>query len=81
MNQSMNLSPENVPPEVLEALKVAFSYMPKADEVSRVEYGNRYQAVQDQIAQVRNALQHSGLNPDEVYAHLHHCKHAFHTSY
>ncbi|WP_430460804.1 hypothetical protein ACQUQU_16500 [Thalassolituus sp. LLYu03] len=66
-------------PDVLEALKIAFSYMPKAGDVSRVEYGVRYQIVQDQIAQVRAALAQNGLDPDEVYASLHAEKCAYHT--
>jgi len=72
---------QHVDNQVLEALKVAFSYMPKAEDVSRVEYGERFQTVQDQIAQVRAVLEQHGLNPDETYARLHHEKHAFHTCY
>ena len=34
---------EKMSAEALQALKVAFTYMPKAIEVTKYEYGDRYQ--------------------------------------
>lgn len=51
----------------LEALKIAFSYMPKAIEVTRFEYGDRYQHVLNHITKVREILEINGVDPEEVY--------------
>ncbi|MDO6683067.1 MULTISPECIES: hypothetical protein [unclassified Oceanobacter] len=50
----------------LYAFKIAFTYMPKAIEVTKYEYGDRYQIVLDQIAAVREILLENGVDPDEV---------------
>ncbi|ASP39073.1 penicillin-binding protein [Bacterioplanes sanyensis] len=50
----------------LHALKVAFSYMPKAIEVTRFEYGERYDVVLKHIETVRQILEHNGVDPEEV---------------
>lgn len=51
----------------LHALKVAFSYMPKAIEVTRYEYGDRTDKVLGEIETVRGILLDNGIDPDEVY--------------
>ncbi|MDF1763074.1 MAG: hypothetical protein P1U57_06660 [Oleibacter sp.] len=51
----------------LAALKIAFTYMPKAIEVTRYEYGERYQTVLDHIEAVREVLLINGVDPEEVY--------------
>lgn len=53
--------------EALEALKVAFSYMPKAIEVTKYEYGDRYQKVLEHIELVRQVLLINDVDPEEVY--------------
>jgi hypothetical protein len=50
----------------LQALKIAFTYMPQAIEVTRYEYGDRCAVILEHIATVREALQESGIDPDEV---------------
>ncbi len=50
----------------LEALKIAFSYMPKSIEVNQYEYGERYQRVLGHIESVREVLLINGIDPDEV---------------
>jgi hypothetical protein len=52
--------------EALMALKIAFSYMPKAIEVTKYEYGDRYQAVLKHIETVRETLLINDVDPDEV---------------
>jgi hypothetical protein len=52
--------------EALMALKIAFSYMPKAIEVTKYEYGDRYQAVLKHIEAVRETLLINDVDPDEV---------------
>lgn len=54
----------------LQALKIAFSYMPKAIEVTRYEYGDRYQTVLDHIETVRETLLLNDVDPDEVYGEV-----------
>ena len=52
--------------EQLQALMIAFTYMPKPIEVTRYEYGERYQIVLDQIEAVRNVLLEHDIDPEEV---------------
>ncbi len=51
----------------LYALKVAFSYMPKAIEVTRYEYGERTDKVLAEIETVRGVLLDNDVDPDEVF--------------
>ncbi len=53
--------------ESLQALKVAFSYMPKAIDVNSFEYGDRVEAVLAHIESVREILLHNDVDPDEVF--------------
>ena len=50
----------------LQALKIAFTYMPQAIEVTRHEYGDRHAVILEHIETVRAVLQDSGVDPDEV---------------
>ncbi len=61
---------EKINDEALMALKIAFSYMPKAIEVTRYEYGDRYQTVLDHIETVRESLLINDVDPDEVYGEI-----------
>lgn len=56
--------------EALQALKVAFTYMPKAIEVTKYEYGDRYQTVLDHIETVREMLLLNDVDPEEVYGEI-----------
>jgi hypothetical protein len=56
--------------DLIEALKIAFCYMPKAIEVNKYEYGDRYQTVLDHIQTVRETLLMSGIDPDEVHGEV-----------
>lgn len=51
---------------MLEALKIAFTYMPKAIEVNKYEYGDRYQLVLSHVEAVRETLLIHDIDPDEV---------------
>jgi hypothetical protein len=50
----------------LHALKIAYTYMPQAIEVTKYEYGDRYAIVLEHIEAVRTALLDAGIDPDEV---------------
>lgn len=50
----------------LLALKIAFTYMPKAIEVNKYEYGDNYQHILDHITFVRETLLDNDVDPDEV---------------
>lgn len=52
--------------DTLDALKIAFTYMPKAIEVNKYDYGDQYQKVLSHIETVREALLGCGIDPDEV---------------
>lgn len=53
-------------PETLNALKIAFTYMPKAIEVTKYEYGENYKNILDHINFVREILIELEIDPDEV---------------
>ncbi len=57
---------EKMNEDALQALKIAFSYMPKAIEVTKYEYGDRYQKVLDHIEVVREVLIDNDVDPEEV---------------
>jgi hypothetical protein len=61
---------EKLDDSALRALKIAFSYMPKAIEVTKYEYGDRYQIVLDHIETVREALLLNDVDPEEVYGEV-----------
>jgi hypothetical protein len=54
----------------LNALKIAFTYMPKSIEVTKFEYGDSYQKILDHIEKVREVLLINDVDPDEVYGEI-----------
>ncbi|MDR7091023.1 penicillin-binding protein [Cellvibrio fibrivorans] len=56
--------------DLIQALKIAFCYMPKAIEVNKYEYGDRYQPVLDHIQMVREVLLINEIDPEEVYGEI-----------
>ena len=48
------------------ALKTAFTFMPQPIEVTKYEYGDRYERVLEQVQLVRECLLAQGIDPDEV---------------
>jgi hypothetical protein len=56
--------------EVLTALKIAFTYMPKAIEVTRYTYGDRYKQVLEHVEKVREVLLINNVDPEEVYGEV-----------
>tara|TARA_R110002111_G_scaffold106241_1_gene164557 strand:- start:155 stop:346 length:192 start_codon:yes stop_codon:yes gene_type:complete len=52
------------------ALKIAFIYMPKTIEVTKYEYGDRYQTVLNHIQAVREMLLINDVDPEEVYGEI-----------
>lgn len=50
----------------LTALKIAYTYMPQAIEVTQYEYGDRHSVVLEHIETVRAALLEADVDPDEV---------------
>ena len=61
---------EKINQPALNALKIAFTFMPKAIEVTKYEYGDRYQKVLDQIEAVREILLINDVDPEEVYGEI-----------
>jgi hypothetical protein len=61
---------EKLNADALHALKIAFCYMPKAIEVNKYEYGDRYQTVLEQIQIVRETLLLNDVDPEEVYGEI-----------
>lgn len=61
---------EKMNEDALMALKIAFSYMPKAIEVTKYEYGERYQTVLEHIEAVREVLLINDVDPEEVYGDI-----------
>ncbi|HEY0894083.1 MAG TPA: penicillin-binding protein [Cellvibrio sp.] len=56
--------------DLIQALKIAFCYMPKVIEVNKYEYGDRYQTVLDHIQTVREVLLINEIDPEEVYGEI-----------
>ncbi len=56
--------------QCLQALKIAFCYMPKAIEVNRYDHGDCVEKILADIEQVREALRAQGIDPEEVYAEI-----------
>lgn len=52
--------------DLIHALKIAFTFMPKAIDVTRYEYGDDYNRVLAQINTVRETLIAEGIDPEEV---------------
>jgi hypothetical protein len=50
----------------LEALKIAFTYMPQAIEVNEFDFAGRVEVTLEHISKVREALSAHGIDPDEV---------------
>jgi len=62
--------PQTINDDALQALKIAFTYMPKAIEVNKYEYGDRYQTVLEHIQTVREILLLNDVDPEEVYGEI-----------
>jgi len=54
----------------LNALKIAFTYMPKSIEVTKYEYGDRYRTVLEHIEAVREILLLNDVDPEEVHGEI-----------
>lgn len=52
----------------LNALKIAFSYMPQENQVSRIEFGHNYDRVIKHIHQIRELLAANGVDPDTIFS-------------
>jgi hypothetical protein len=61
---------EKINQSALNALKIAFTYMPKSIEVTKYEYGDSHQKVLDHIENVREVLLINDVDPDEVYGEI-----------
>lgn len=61
---------EKINQPTLNALKIAFTYMPKSIEVTKYEYGDSHQKVLDHIEAVREILLINDVDPDEVYGEI-----------
>ena len=61
---------EKMSESALNALKIAFTYMPKSIEVTKYEYGDNYQKILDHIDTVREELLINDVDPDEVYGEI-----------
>jgi len=66
---SINMN-EKINQSALNALKIAFTYMPKAIEVTKFDYGDNYQKTLDHIETVRETLLINDVDPDEVYGDI-----------
>lgn len=50
----------------LQALKIAFTFMPKPIEVTKYEHGENFKVILEQINFVRETLIDHGIDPEEV---------------
>ena len=61
---------EKLSSDALQALKIAFSYMPNAIEVTKYEYGDHYTAVLEHIETVKEMLLLNDVDPEEVQGEI-----------
>ena len=61
-----NSNPDRLSDDALQALKIAFTYMPKPIEVNRFDHGDHYEKVLADIQTVREILLVNDVDPDEV---------------
>lgn len=61
---------EKMSDDALNALKIAFCYMPRAIEVTKYEYGNNYKKVLEHIETVREQFFLNDIDPEEVYGEI-----------
>lgn len=52
--------------DTLDALKIAFTYMPQPIEVNRFTHGDDAERILEHITFVRETLLSLGIDPDEV---------------
>lgn len=57
-------------PELINALKIAFCYMPEEHEIVALNYGENTHQVQKDRELVIEVLVASGIDPKSVYAEL-----------
>ncbi len=57
--------------EVLHALKTAFCYMPKANDVNEYDFPGRVEQIQADLETVKEVLLINGVDPDEVADEIH----------
>jgi hypothetical protein len=71
MNKEMSKDmSEKMNESALNALKIAFTYMPKSIEVTKYEYGDDYKKILDHIETVREMLLINDVDPEEVYGEI-----------
>lgn len=56
--------------DTLNALKTAFTFMPKPIEINRFEYGDDADKILTQVNFVREVLFSHGIDPEEVAAEI-----------
>jgi len=56
--------------ELLEALKIAFCYMPEAVFLTEKEYAENLPKIKEEVNIVRDALKSNGIDPDKLYEKL-----------
>lgn len=61
---------EKLSSDALQALKIAFSYMPNAIEVTKYEYGDHYTVVLEHIETVKEVLLLNDVDPEEVQSEI-----------
>ncbi|UJF22912.1 penicillin-binding protein [Shewanella sp. OMA3-2] len=61
---------DKINPSALNALKIAFTYMPKSIEVTKYEYGDDYKKILEHIETVREILLINDVDPEEVYGDI-----------
>ncbi len=56
--------------DILNALKIAFTYMPQAIEVNKYDHGDRCDIIREHIETVREVLLRNDIDPEEVYGEI-----------
>jgi len=59
-------NPDKLSDDALQALKIAFTYMPKPIEVNQFDHGENFEKILADIQTVREMLLINDTDPDEV---------------
>lgn len=55
---------------LLDALKIAYCYMPESNELTAEQFGENIEKVKEEVEAVRAVLVAEGVDPDKIYNEL-----------
>jgi hypothetical protein len=66
LNSTLPLASSQKEKQLLEALKIAYQYLPDLKDVNALDYAGVMEQLKKEINQVRKALIDNGCDPDKI---------------